>query len=68
MRLDPEEITCNVEVGSHFAVSQGKPDESQTHTEGSWHVDQIISFTLKHKAVPVNTTTKQKKPYVPETH
>lgn len=37
--------TCYVEVGGHFAVGQGEPDESQTHTESSRHVGQIVAFT-----------------------
>lgn len=37
--------TCHVEVGGHFAVGQCEPDESQTHTESSRHVSQIVAFT-----------------------
>lgn len=40
-----EENTCYIEVGGNFAVSQCKPDESQTHTEGSRHIGQIVTFT-----------------------
>lgn len=46
-----EENTCYIEVGGNFAVGQCKPDESQTHTEGSRHISQIVTFTWNTNAL-----------------
>lgn len=46
--------TCYIEVGCDFAVCQCKPDESQTHTQSSRHISQIIAFTWNIKTIVLN--------------